>query len=46
MKQFIIRLILIVLFYLLFRYAITFENPLLAAFVGCYIIEPLILEKT
>jgi len=45
MKLFIIRLLLILVFYLLFTYAIHWEAALLAAFVVSYIFEPLIASK-
>lgn len=47
MKLFILRLLIIGILFLLFTFVTkTAEAPLLLAFVGCYIIEPLIISKT
>lgn len=47
MKQTIVRLILFVLFYLLFAFALNYEvnKALLVAFICTYIIEGAIIEK-
>lgn len=47
MKQTLLRLILIVLFYLLFAFALGYEmhNALFIAFVCTYIVEGAISEK-
>jgi len=45
MKLFIIRLLLIAIFFLLFHFVGHFELAIVWAFVVCYIIEPLIVSK-
>ncbi len=45
MRLFIIRALLIALLYLLFTYAVHWNEALVAAFVIEYILEPLINEK-
>lgn len=45
MKQTIIRLLLIAVFYLLFRFVVQTPESLLIAFVISYILEPVIMQK-
>lgn len=46
MKLFIIRLLLILVFFLLFHFVIHSEPAILWAFVATYILEPLIVQIT
>ena len=46
MKVFIIRLLLIAALYLLFRFALSWPEALLTAYVIEYILEPIIIPKT
>ena len=46
MKTTLIRLLLIITFYLIFRFVFVVPEELLTAFVVTYILEPFIIQKT